>query len=282
MAKVFYNVRKDVLREQYVTKATWGTGAFHAYVDDTALAPEVRAALWDCGAASGRELTIPTWDGEWGVWRAVWRASKEYQSGVELIHDWYADYVAARDEALAARDEARAAALVELRTYLDAQEPGTFVNLPPYQYALRKDLVYTRAYEDARAWALDQRKVAEARRAEEERAYEEEKRAFVAGPDASEDLRRRYAGGYDCDLQYAQERAAIEHPGYAVYHADLLAWHYRHAVRPSASALAEAQKAGGRVVQMDHWNVHLPHGEVILLPYLWRFSLFRAARATEE
>ena len=274
--KVFYCVKKGVLRAQYVTKATLGTGFFHVYVDDAALTPEVRAALWDCGAASGTELTVPTWDDEWGVWRAVWRAPKEYQSGTELVQDWYADYVAANEAAIAARDEAREAARAELRAYLDAQEPDTFVDFPPYCFPLRNDPSYACAYEAARAWAIDQRRVAEARRAEEERAYEEEKRAFVAGPDASEDLRRRYESGYDCDLQYAQERAAVERPGWFVYPTEALRWHYRHAVRPSAGALAEAQRVGGRVVLMDHWNVNFPHGEVILLPYLWKFSIFRA------
>lgn len=63
---------------------------------------------------------------------------------------------------------------------------------------------------------------------------------------ASEFLRDAVAAGYDCKRRYIEERAAAEHPDYAVDMEDAAAWRPRSC--PSPEAFAEAKRVGGTVV----------------------------------
>lgn len=82
--------------------------------------------------------------------------------------------------------------------------------------------------------------------AAEARAAREAERATWIAVHGSDYLKRCQVGGYNCQRQYALERAKAERPGYTLDYNDAARWRDRSG--PSDAALVEAERVGGFVV----------------------------------
>jgi hypothetical protein len=124
---------------------------------------------------------------------------------------------------------------------------------------------------------------AEALAAEQAKAARKADKAAWIAAHGSDHLKAAFGAGYDCQRKYVSERAALEHPGYAVDFSDNAAWRDRSC--PGAAALAEALSAGGEVVWLttDENNepVERRGGEsdgaeaVVIRQYLGKYDLIK-------
>lgn len=133
-------------------------------------------------------------------------------------------------------------------------------------------------------------------REEAAKAQREQERADWIEAHGSDHLRAAVAAGYDCQRQYASERAALEHPGYEVDFNDQARWKSRSC--PSEDALAEElrvrahEEATAEVVWLtrapqsvpvDGWEEDWQEREAVVISgWLGKYDLIRTEFAPAD
>lgn len=179
-------------------------------------------------------------------------------------HDLLAAYESARERGQAEiRADQDRRIDEEIQRYLGWQSdsiPG--INLSDYKEHPRRE-EWLAAVETAKQRAHDRRERENAAREEREAMAEhqraalvEEKHVWIADHGSAYLRRACLEGGYNCQRLYVLERAAYEHPGYAVDFNDSANW--RNRACPSEPALDEALRVGGKVV----WLTEAPSDRV--------------------
>lgn len=166
----------------------------------------------------------------------------------------YAQVAAEGAARLTAQQDAEVARRLELfQAWNSSRQPDMIpASLTHHARGGELEAAYAAAKERAFHAQREERAQKDAEQAEREAAKQaklDERRAWAL-QHGSVRLQKCISAGYDCQRLYVTERAARDHPQYALDFDDNAAWRDRSG--PSEAALDEAARVGGTVVWLTH------------------------------